>query len=535
MLHIPAWRVIVTLLIVAAGILFAVPTFLSEKTVAQLPTALRQQINLGLDLQGGSHLLLEVDVAAVVRERLEGLVEEVRTTMRNERINYVGLGHDADSVRLQLRETADIERARTALRGISRQISLGNILGATAREIDVTIDEAGRTRLLLTKEAIEDRARAAIEQSLEIVRRRVDETGTKEPNIVRQGTDRILVQLPGEQNPERIKRLLGQTAKLAFRLVDLTAQPGGPVPAGSEVLPVDPKALERGGPREYVVRRQVMVSGENLVQASEAFDQQTGQPVVNFRFDSAGGRRFGQVTSENVGRPFAIILDGKVISAPVIRQAIIGGSGQISGGFTVQEAKDLALLLRAGALPAPLNVIEERTVGPDLGSDSIRAGTIACLIGYLLIVTLMVVGYGLFGLIANLALLLNLAFTVTIMAVIGATLTLPGIAGMVLGLAMAVDANVLIYERMREEMDQGRTPFPAVDAAFQRAFGTIVDSNLTTLIAALLLYMFGSGPVRGFSVTLSIGIICSMFTAVTVTRMLVVGWLRWRRPKALPL
>jgi protein-export membrane protein SecD len=535
MLYIPTWRIVATAVVVALGVLFAIPTFLPAGQVEKWPGVFRQQINLGLDLQGGSHLLLEVDVAAVLREKLESIVEQVRTAMRNERINYIGLGANSDSVRLQLRDTNDIERARTTLRAIAQPVSLGSLLGTTARDTAVAIDEAGRVRITLTREAIEDRKRAAIEQSLEIVRRRIDETGTKEPNIQRQGTDRILVQLPGEQNPERIKRLLGQTAKLTFRLVDLTAQPGGTTPAGSELLPVDPKSLERGGPREYAVRRQVMVSGENLVQASEAFDQQTGQPVVNFRFDAAGGRRFGQVTSENVGKPFAIILDGKVISAPVIRQAIIGGSGQISGGFTRQEAKDLALLLRAGALPAPLNVIEERTVGPDLGSDSIEAGTIACIIGYLLIVILMVVGYGLFGIIANLALLLNLAFTVTIMALIDATLTLPGIAGMVLGLAMSVDANVLIYERMREETDQGRTPFPAVDAAFQRAFGTIVDSNLTTLIAALLLYVFGSGPVRGFSVTLSIGIICSMFTAVTVTRMCVVGWLRWRRPKALPI
>jgi preprotein translocase subunit SecD len=379
--------------------------------------------------------------------------------------------------------------------------------------------------------------RAAVDQSIEIVRRRVDETGTKEPSIQRQGTDRILLQLPGIDDPQRVEQLLGRTAKMTFRLVDMNASiedaRRGRLPPGTELLPSEER--EAGQFRQYVVQRRAMVSGDMLTNAQAGNNSQTGEWVVNFRFDSNGARRFGDVTKANVGRLFAIVLDGKVISAPVIREAILGGSGQISGSFTAQSANDLALLLRAGALPAPLNVLEERTVGPDLGSDSIRAGTIACIIGYLLICVLMVVGYGFFGLIANVALLMNLIITLAVMSVLQATLTLPGIAGLVLSLAMAVDANVLIYERMREETALGRTPFSAVDAGFSRAFLTILDSNLTTLIAAVLLYAFGSGPVRGFAVTLSIGIIASMFTAISLTRLIVVFWLKRARPAALPI
>jgi protein-export membrane protein SecD len=390
-------------------------------------------------------------------------------------------------------------------------------------------------RVAFQPKSLEDRKRAAIQQSLEIVRRRVDETGTKEVTIQRQGEDRILVQIPGLTDPERLKALLGKTAKLAFRFIDEESSPSdaeqGRLPATSELLPGDEQG--RGASVKYVVRKRVMVSGENLVDAQPTF--QNGQPVVSFRFDSVGARRFGEATRDNVGKLFAIVLDNRVISAPVIREPILGGAGVISGSFTTQSAQDLALLLRAGALPAPLKVLEERSVGADLGADSIRAGAIACLAGYLIIALLMVAGYGLFGLIANVALILNLIFTVAIISALGATLTLPGIAGMVLGLAMAVDANVLIYERMREEVRAGHSPFPAVDHAFSRAYLTIIDSNLTTLIAAAFLYAFGSGPVRGFAVTLSIGIACSMFTAVTVTRMMVSLWLLWRRPKALPV
>ncbi|MSO64610.1 MAG: protein translocase subunit SecD [Alphaproteobacteria bacterium] len=537
MLHQSSWRTTLTLLVVLAGLVLSVPTMFSRDQVASWPKVMpHQQISLGLDLQGGSHLLLEVDVGAVVKERLESLVDEVRNQMRNERLQYTGLGVEGGSVVLRLRDQADFERGRTVLRALARPVG-GNVLlaGTAARDIEVVVENDGRVRMTLSKEAIEDRRRAAVDQSMEIVRRRVDQTGTKEPIIQRQGAERILVQLPGEQNPDRIKRLLGQTAKLSFRLVDLTAQPGSSLPPGSEVLLVDPKSAERGGPRDYVVRRQVMVSGENLVDAQPAFDQQTGQPVVNFRFDSAGGRRFGQVTSENVGKPFAIVLDGKVISAPVIRQAIIGGSGQISGGFSVQEANDLALLLRAGALPAPLKVLEERTVGPDLGADSVRAGTITMIIAFVLVVAFMVMCYGLFGAIANVALVGNIFLIIAALSLLQATLTLPGIAGIVLTVGMAVDANVLIFERIREEFRLGKTPVAAIDSGFRFAWGTIIDTHVTTFIAAALLFLFGTGPVKGFAVTLAIGIVASIFTATTFTHLMVVYWLRWMRPRTVPI
>jgi preprotein translocase subunit SecD len=525
MVYLTKWKVLLALGICLLGLLFALPTFLSRQQVDAMPGWLpRAQISLGLDLQGGSHLLLEVGTQAVIKEYLESIIDGMRNELRKAQIAYEGLGAVKDAAAVTIKDPAKIEAARKLIRDIDR---------------DARLDVSGnRISLAMTEKMLRDRKVAAVQQSIEIVRRRVDETGTRDPIIQRQGDERILLQLPGINDPERVKRLLGKTAKMTFHLLDdrntVEAAMAGRVPPGSQLLQSDERD-QRGQQQMYLVRKRVMVSGDTLIDSQPSFDSRTSEPIVNFRFNSAGAKRFGDVTSHNVGKPFAIVLDGKVISAPVIREPILGGSGQISGRFTVQDAKDLALLLRAGALPAPLTILEERTVGPDLGSDSIRAGTIACIIGYLLIVVLMIVGYGLFGIIANVALLLNLAFTIAIMAGLDATLTLPGIAGMVLGLAMAVDANVLIYERMREESDQGRTPFSTVDVGFRRAYGTILDSNLTTLIAALILYMLGSGPVRGFAVTLSIGIACSMFTAVTVTRLMVVGYLLRFRPKTLPL
>jgi len=537
MTHIAPWKIVIAAIVVLASILLSLPNAIPRSTLDTWSSWLpAKQANLGLDLQGGAHLLLEVDVGAVTRERLEGLLDEVRNTMREARIGYTNLGIEGESVRFRVREAADVAKTREALRPLSRPIT-NAVLGTSVRDVTVEVAEDGQARLTLTPEAIEARRSAAVDQSLEIVRRRVDETGTKEPIIQRQGQNRILVQLPGAQDPEQIKRLLGQTAKLTFRLVDTTAVPGAPVPPGSEWLPTDARAAggTGSGPQQIAVRRQVMVSGENLVDAQPGFDQQTGQPVVNFRFDSAGGRRFGQVTTENVGKPFAIVLDGKVISAPVIRQAIIGGSGQISGGFSVPEANDLAVLLRAGALPAPLNVLEERTIGPDLGADSIRAGILSLAVAAVLVVIFMVACYGLFGLFANLALFFNVLLILAATSAMGATLTLPGIAGIVLTMGMAVDANVLIFERMREEIRSGKSPLASIDAGYSRALSAIVDANLTTLIATILLYVFGSGPVRGFAVTLTIGLIASMYTAITMSRMIVLFWYRQTRPTALPI
>jgi preprotein translocase subunit SecD len=518
MIQIPKWQVILVLVICVLGVIYAAPNALNERTADALPDwGPSQQINLGLDLRGGSHLLLEVGFEEVLADRMEAMEDAIRLALRKADIGYVGLGVNAGKVVFSVRDPADTNRVRDIVRELEGGLEIA--------EAD------GQFTIGFTEQEIEERKRAVVDQSIEIVRRRIDETGTKEPTIQRQGEDRILLQLPGVDDPERIKDLLGQTAVLTFHLVDNTALPGGRTPPGSEVLEGEPGP--DGTPQEYVVQKRVVVSGENLVDAQPSF--QDGQPVVSFRFDTVGGKRFGDATSKNVGRYLAIVLDEKVISAPVIRTAILGGSGIISGSFTVQETQDLALLLRAGALPAPLHILEERTVGPGLGADSIAAGKIASIIGLVLVVIFMVAAYGRFGVMANIALVFNLALLVAVLSVLQATLTLPGIAGVVLTIGMAVDANVLIFERIREEIAAGRTPISAVDAGYRRALTTIVDSNLTTLIAAVILYAAGTGPVRGFAVTLSIGIVTSMFTAIMVTRLMVVTWLRRTRPVALAI
>jgi preprotein translocase subunit SecD len=401
-----------------------------------------------------------------------------------------------------------------------------------SREIEVVEGEAGRIDVRLTESAVRELQDAAVRQSLEIVRRRIDEVGTREPTIQRQGEDRILVQVPGEKDPESIKRLLGQTAKLTFHLVDLDTPlqqaVAGNLPPGSMLLPSDEE-----GQGQVVVRKRVEVSGESLIDAQPTFQQ--NEPVVSFRFDTAGGRKFGNVTREHVGELLAIVLDDKVISSPRIREPILGGSGVISGSFTVETANELAVLLRAGALPAPLEIVEERSVGPDLGADSIAAGEIAGVVALVLVMALMMFYYGLFGVAACIALMVNLILLLGVLSALQATLTLPGIAGIVLTIGMAVDANVLIFERIREEVRTGRSPISAIDAGYREAMRTIIDANLTTLIAAVLLYAFGSGPVRGFAVTLGIGILTSMFTAISLTRLMVVSWLRRTRPAALPV
>lgn len=512
MMQFATWKVVLVSLICLLGLAYAAPNLMERGIADDVPTGVPgRQINLGLDLQGGSYLLLQVDTAVVIQERLEAIVDSARRSLREERIGYVDLGVKDDAAGFTVRDTADLEKARTL---------------AVDLDDAATVSVAGsRVTLSITDEAMREIKINAIQQSIEIVRRRVDETGTREPLIQRQGEDRILIQLPGIDDPQRIKELIGQTAKLTFHLVTVGADPTRP-PPGARVLP----SLEGG---DVVIQRRVMVSGENLVDAQPTF--QDNQPVVNIRFDSAGGQRFGRATSENVGKPFAIVLDGRVISAPVIREAILGGSAVISGRFTVQEAQDLALLLRAGALPAPLTVLEERSVGPGLGADSIASGEIAAVVGLVLVLGFMILTYGLFGIFANIALLFNIALIVGALSALQATLTLPGIAGIVLTIGMAVDANVLIFERVREEMDAGRSPINALDAGYSRALTTIIDSNLTTLFAAIFLFALGSGPVKGFAVTLGIGIVTSMFTAVMVTRMFVALWARHRRPATLPI
>ncbi len=531
MVQFSRWQLLAVLAVVLLGLAFAAPNLLPRQVSESLPSWLpNQQVNLGLDLQGGSSLLLEVDMEAVFEEELGNLVDTVRSELRRERIGYTGLRSEGDSVYFTLRDPAQAEAAREAL---------SNFVGDALLTVD---GDSGAGEIRLIDQVKQERQSSVLQQSIEIVRRRIDELGTREPSIQRQGDERILVQVPGVENPERLIDLLGQTAQLSFRMVNEEVRPGvDPVPPGSELLPMEEgqsgaSQSEPAQPgRQIVVRKRILVSGENLTDAQPTF--QDGQPVVSFRFDSTGAQRFGQVTQENVGRPFAIVLDDKVISAPVIREPILGGSGVISGNFSVQEAQDLALLLRAGALPAPLTVIEQRSVGPGLGADSIRAGELAAVLGMILVMVFMGASYGLFGLFANLALLVNLVLILAALSGLQATLTLPGIAGIVLTIGMAVDANVLIFERIREEARLGRGPVSAIDAGYKRALTTIIDSNLTTLIAALLLFQFGSGPIRGFAVTLAIGILTSLFTAIMVTRLLVVAWLRRRRTaaKALPI
>jgi preprotein translocase subunit SecD len=519
MVRFETWKLVLVLGACLASILFAAPNIMTPEMRKVMPSWL-QPVNLGLDLQGGSHLLLEVDIKTVLKEQLASLVETTRSQLRKENIRYQGLGIENDAVVVRVPEPDQRDKARPMLRGLEQGL-------------DIEARDDGTFILRYTQQMMTERKTAAVSQSIEIVRRRIDELGTKESTIVRQGEDRILVQLPGLDDPERVKRLLGKTAKLTFHLVDHSVSAAdalaGRLPPGSMSLPdADGK---RGG--EVVVRKRIELGGDALVDAQPTF--QDAMPVVNFRFNAQGAKKFGAITQENTGKQFAIVLDGKVISAPVIREPILGGSGVISGNFTVQSAKDLALLLRAGALPAPLTILEERTVGPDLGADSIKAGQVASVVGLVFVVVFMIAVYGLFGVFANIALMINIVMLLACLSLVGATLTLPGIAGIVLTMGMAVDANVLIYERMREEYRLGRGVISSIGAGFERALITIVDSQLTTLIAAVLLFQFGNGPVRGFAVTLALGLFTSMFTAILVTRLMLVWWLKAKRPTKLPI
>jgi protein-export membrane protein SecD len=521
MLYFAKWKIGLILAICLAGLVFSVPNALRGQADG-LPDWW-QPVTLGLDLQGGSYLLLEVETDVVVREHVEALVENARAALREARIRYLGLGVEggtAATVRIPNADERD--QARRLLRDLDS-------------EVEVTEEADGRFVMAFSEQALAERRSQAVDQSIEIVRKRVDETGTREPTIQRQGVQRIIVELPGVDDPQRIKELIGRTAKLNFHLLDERVSPedlaSGQVPPGTTIMPAAEN--NASGPPRYAVRKKIEVSGDRLVDAQPSF--QDNQPVVSFRFDTAGGRRFGRVTQENVGQNLAIALDDAIISAPVIREPILGGSGIISGSFSVQETQDLSLLLRAGALPAPLTVLEERTVGPGLGADSIEAGALASILGLILVVVCMIALYGLFGVFAVTALMLNLFMLLGALSALGATLTLPGIAGIVLTMGMAVDANVLIFERMREEARNGRTLMNCIETGFKQAFKAIVDANVTTLVAAALLFYFGSGPVKGFAVTLSIGILSSMFTAIMVTRLLVVTWLRRGRAKALPI
>jgi preprotein translocase subunit SecD len=533
MLYFTRWKALAIVLTALIVCLCAVPNFFPEATVKTWPKWAQRHLVLGLDLQGGSHILLEVDSNSVKKDKLEQVRDDVRRALREAKIGYTGLAVRNDNVEVRISKETDVQNALTKLRELSQP--LGGLLGSSGqRSLEISDAGGGLIRLNVPPAAITERVRQSVEQSIQIVERRVNELGTVEPLIQRQGVDRILVQVPGLQDPTRLKELLGKTAKLDFRMVDQTVPPDqaqqGRVPPDSEVL------MSSTSPKTpYVIKKQVLVSGGDLTDAQPGFDQRSGEPIVSFRFNTSGSRKFAQATSENVGQPFAIVLDNEVISAPVIREPITGGSGQISGSFTVQAANDLAILLRAGALPAPLTIIEERTVGPGLGQDSIEKGELAAYVGSIMVIVFMLVTYRLFGVFANVAVAINVAMIFGVLSLLNATLTLPGIAGIVLTVGIAVDSNVLIYERIREELRGGRNAISAIDAGFKRALSTILDSNITTFIAAAVLFYIGTGPVRGFAVTLGIGIITTVFTAFTLTRLIVAGWVRWKRPHTVPI
>jgi preprotein translocase subunit SecD len=515
MLHFSTWKTATVLIVLLVGTVLAIPSLMPRATLEQMPSWFpKRTVTLGLDLQGGAHLLLEVGMNRLIGERLNGALDETRTVLRKANIGYTDLAVRNDAVTVTLRDPGSAETARELLGSV---LTEGMELSADGSALSIGYSEAGLTLL----------KQRTVEQSIEVIRRRIDESGTLEPTIVRQGEDRIVLQVPGVADVEELKETLRTDAKLTFHMVQ------GPGGAGA-VPPTMMDLPEEDTGQPLRVEKRALVAGENLVDAQQSFDQ-GGLPVISFKFDSLGARKFGDATSKNVGRRFAIVLDDKIISAPVIRDAILGGSGIISGNFTVESARDLALLLRAGALPAPLTIIEERTVGADLGADSIEAGKLACIIGLVGIVVAMVLLYGIFGVFANIALVFNGILTLGLLAAFEATLTLPGIAAIVLTLGMAVDANVLILERVREEVRNGRSAVTAMEFGYREALGTIVDSHVTTLISTLLLFLLGSGPIKGFAVALLIGVSISLFTALLVTQLLTAVWLRRTRPKVLPL
>jgi len=551
MLYFARWKAVGILLTALIVCGFAIPNFIPFQTVKTWPEWAQRYVVLGLDLQGGSHILLQVDVNDVRKQRLDTLRGDVIKTLRDAKILWAAAPSvRGNSVEVRLREGPTFDTALGKLRELSQPIS-NSIVGVTGqRTLEVTDAGGGLVRLTPTEAATNERIRQTIEQAIPIIERRVNGLGLVEPTIQRQGIDRVLVQVPGLGDPRDLIDILKTEAKLEFRLVNVSmtaqqAQQSGP-PPDSEILcegdrrggdqraadTIKPPLCEGGV--AWLVYKQVMVEGGDLTDARTGFDQ-NGRPDIEFTFNATGARKFGQVTQENIGRPFAIILDGKVMSAPTIQTAILGGRGQITGNFSVEEANKLAIVLRAGALPAKLTPIEQRVVGPGLGQDSITKGKYASAVGAALVVLFMLVTYGLFGLFANVAVAVNVGMIFGILSLLNATLTLPGIAGIVLTVGIAVDSNVLIYERIREEVRHGRSAIAAIDAGFSRALATILDSNITTFIAAAVLFFIGTGPVKGFAVTLGVGILTTLFTAFTLTRLIVAYWVRMIRPQTVPI
>jgi preprotein translocase subunit SecD len=534
MLHFERWKIFAIVATCLIGLLFALPNFFSKETVASWPNFMpKRQMPLGLDLQGGAHLLLALDQNEIRKDWLSNLREDARKTLRDAKIGFSAIGVTGDAVQVRLVKPEDTDAALKELKKLSQPI--GNaILGTTSN--DTELEKGSEPGLILIKPTsigMQERVSNAASASIETVNRRVNALGTSESTVVRQGRDRILVQYPGLTDTKQLKDLIGKTAKLSFHAVHPTisaeeAKTTRP-PVGYRIF--ESTEREPGYDQNYVLQEAPVVQGDDLVDSQPGFDQQTNAPIISFRFNQSGARKFGNFSKDHVGEPFAIVLDDKVISAPVIREAILGGSGQISGNFTVESANNLAIQLRSGALPAKLTIVEERTVGPSLGADSIEAGKLAGIVGLVATAVLTVLAYGTFGVYAVIGLLVHGILVLALMSMIGTTLTLPGIAGFVLTIAMAVDANVLIYERMREELRAGRTPIAAIESGFQRAFVTIIDSQLTTLAAAIIMFWLGSGPIRGFAVTLTLGILTSVFAAVTITRLLVAMWLKNAKAK----
>nr|WP_314260158.1 protein translocase subunit SecD [uncultured Devosia sp.] len=528
-------RSIIIALVAVLGVLFAVPSFLSPELRESWPSFLpKQTVVLGLDLQGGSHLLLQVNEDGIISERLQTLRRDVRNTLANQNGigNLITTDAATRTLSVELTDPTQKEAARTAIAALQNTISNSVMAVGGTNELAFGETTDGKLTVQLTEDGVNERMSSLVAQSIEVIRKRVDELGTTEPSIQRQGTNRVLVQVPGFGDSERLKDIISQTARLTFHMVypGMTAGQAEAqgLPAGTMILPSNDGGQE-------LLYEDIALGGESLVDAQPSYDQQRAMPVVSFKFDTQGAITFGRITGQNVGQRFAIVLDNQVITAPVIQQPITGGSGQISGSFTTATANDLAVLLRAGALPASLDVVEERTVDASLGADSIQHGLTAGVIAAVLVVGFMIAAYGLWGVFANVSLILNILLIFAALAALGATLTLPGIAGIVLTIGMAVDANVLIYERMREEQRLGKSPIQAINAGFERAWGTIVDSHLTQLITAIVLYFMGSGPVQGFAVTLALGILTSLFTSYTVTSYQVQAWFRRVRPKTLKI
>ena len=534
MLDFPRWKQIWLWAVTAVFALAALPSIFAVAGLAWPAALPAPRVNLGLDLAGGSHLLLEADTAQLVRQRLETKEEEVRNALkRSDKPIAIG---DISALNGKLSFPVLNPSQVDAVRDLLLPLTSGAGLSGQ-RDWDLQVVDGSRFEMTPTQAGLDQAVTQAMDTATEVVRKRIDALGTREPTIIRQGAQRIVVQVPGLKDPTALKNLLGQTAKLEFKMVDLTALPAdvaqGIAPPGSQIVPfADP--AKSGGSGGLAVKRLGGIKGDQLVNAQQSYDQ-NNQPVVSITFDQQGGAKFARLTTDNVGKPFAIILDGKVLSAPNINEPIMGGSAQISGGFDVAAANQLAIALRSGALPVDLKVVEERTVGPDLGADSIRKGMIAMLVGTSLVLLLIALSYGRFGIYADIALVVNVLMILGIMAIMNTTLTLPGIAGFVLTIGAAVDANVLINERIREERRRGRKPFQAVEMGYTEASRTIFDANITHIIAATLMFAFGSGPIKGFAVVLMIGIATSVFTAVYMTRMWVALWLRKARPSALEI